>query len=230
MRRLSGNKRHSTVSSVGSWEMDERIPEEDLEDDVKHEPLHDQIICEADASASLNSCSDTRASVVSSSPHQRHSSSLSPEGQGNPGVRSSSPSPPVSANNKKRQEDSSSSQNGPDSSMPLLSFSQHSHNPALIHPVPILLQQSSGPAPLPRTSRIGEDASACLAQRGSGGLLRRQQRVDDGYAEMGGSQMLQPPNLHSQHCRHQHSSGHQVSIQGICMGDQNHVGFIKYYD
>ncbi|XP_047481519.1 uncharacterized protein LOC125033963 isoform X2 [Penaeus chinensis] len=209
MRRLSCNKRHSTISSSGSWEMDERIPEEDLEDDVNHEPLHDQVICEADASGSLNSCSDTRASVISGSPHQRHSSSLSPEGQGSSRVQGSSPSPPVSVSNKKRQGDSSSSQNGPDSSMPLLSFSQHSHNPALIHPVPILLQHSPGPAPLPRTSRIGEEASPCLTQRGSGGVLRRQQRVDDGYADTGGRQTLQPPNLHSQHCRHQHSSGHQ---------------------
>ncbi|KAK7085000.1 hypothetical protein SK128_027642 [Halocaridina rubra] len=55
MRRLSLSKRVSTVSSGGSWELDEKIPEEDSED-VSN--LQEQVIKESDAFISAISSSN----------------------------------------------------------------------------------------------------------------------------------------------------------------------------
>lgn len=174
LKRLGSNKRISTVSSSSSREVDDLIPEEELEDDIHMEPPHHQIICEADAS--VHSSSDPGTCHHSSTPQQFTQN--------------------LSLQMHRSGLDSGQSMLG---QMPAHSAFHHTHFPlrcsaccldptvhhsAMFSSSTIAMEnpnETSRSHLLARPNDTGESRSAPNQRAGSG--LKRQQHVDDGCAD-----------------------------------------------
>ncbi|XP_071544270.1 uncharacterized protein olf186-M isoform X2 [Panulirus ornatus] len=211
LKRLSMNKRISTVSSNSSREVDELIPEEELEDDDSFEPSHHQMISEADVS--LHSSSDAGISHHSSTQKQFSKScqNLSNEVQVQNSVQVLSPATRSLHECGQNVLVQVSTQHAFHPLQPVLPCSSCSHD-SLEHHTNVfstsvaVMENNTEPARSHSLIRPGStgDVRNFPIHRGTASL-RRQQHVDDCCIDVNGQSLpvLQVPWPHMpQNCTH----------------------------